>query len=453
MTTSQPLAASQSSYLMRGRLAGSRPTLAPSHRRPRGFSLIEVLLAIFILGIGIIGIAALFPAGIAQQQRSVDDVMGPIVANNALSILRSKLRQNDFGSWEDFGFPYPPEYQQMPSGGQIPGDWLWRRPAIMYADDGDTEDRDERGAIDIFGWVNEGFAANGNASLGNVPSAADDLVFVTTPSDGRPIPYNPLKHGYAPSVDTPVVVFTQGERMYPMSDRMRNEGIPSQPQYYWDCMFRKFEGKVLVAIFVYRVTVPGSEPYIYSVPPDDSGSGVPFIPFRFDFADVANSMPWDGALNTWEHNSVVYQDITPATVPETGPGGANFDLGGDMNDESETVLFKNPANAWQITGQWFIDQNNNVHRVLAGRERPGEDNRTRPIELVERFPAIPLPNAYSGASSYFYDRQPANGPLGAENVITHIWYLPRYIDVDLDGDGSTDTTVSITPVYATVEEL
>ena len=35
--------------------------------RRRGFSLIEVLLAVFILGIGVISIAALFPAGIAQQ--------------------------------------------------------------------------------------------------------------------------------------------------------------------------------------------------------------------------------------------------------------------------------------------------------------------------------------------------------------------------------------------------
>ena len=37
-------------------------------------------MAIFILGIGIISIAALFPAGIAQQRRSLDDVTGPVVA-------------------------------------------------------------------------------------------------------------------------------------------------------------------------------------------------------------------------------------------------------------------------------------------------------------------------------------------------------------------------------------
>ncbi|MCH7879412.1 MAG: hypothetical protein IH914_08890, partial [candidate division Zixibacteria bacterium] len=54
------------------------------HQQQRlGFSLVEVLLAIFILGLGIISIVSLFPAGIAQQRQSVDDIIGPIVPQNA----------------------------------------------------------------------------------------------------------------------------------------------------------------------------------------------------------------------------------------------------------------------------------------------------------------------------------------------------------------------------------
>ena len=55
----------------------------------RAFNLVELLLAVFILGIGIIGISALFPAGIAQQRQANDDIMGPIVADNAMAILRT----------------------------------------------------------------------------------------------------------------------------------------------------------------------------------------------------------------------------------------------------------------------------------------------------------------------------------------------------------------------------
>ncbi|MDP7070443.1 MAG: prepilin-type N-terminal cleavage/methylation domain-containing protein, partial [Phycisphaerales bacterium] len=74
-------------------------------RRPfpkRGFSLIELLMAIFILGIGLISIAALFPAGVMLQQRAEDELNGPLVAAHALELLRSRLSSDDFGSWWDY---------------------------------------------------------------------------------------------------------------------------------------------------------------------------------------------------------------------------------------------------------------------------------------------------------------------------------------------------------------
>ena len=73
----------------------------------RGFSLIELLLAIFILGIGVISIAAVFPAGIIQQRRTQDDVMGPAVAEAAMATLRSHLDPSDFGTLEEFGLGNP----------------------------------------------------------------------------------------------------------------------------------------------------------------------------------------------------------------------------------------------------------------------------------------------------------------------------------------------------------
>ena len=90
-----------------------------------GFSLMEVLMSIFILAIGIISISALFPAGIAQQRHAVDDMMGPIVANNAMTILRSKLRPEDFGADEDFNLFSSAQLRTLH------GDWEWRRPVFF----------------------------------------------------------------------------------------------------------------------------------------------------------------------------------------------------------------------------------------------------------------------------------------------------------------------------------
>ena len=83
----------------------------------RGFSLVEMLLAIFILGIGVISIAALFPACIALQRQAADDTIGPIVAKNALATIRSKLGQDDFGTFEEFGLA---SYSIQPVGATVP---------------------------------------------------------------------------------------------------------------------------------------------------------------------------------------------------------------------------------------------------------------------------------------------------------------------------------------------
>ncbi len=60
-------------------------------QRRFGFSLAEMIIAIFILGIGVISVVSLFPMGLTQQRRSTDAILGPTIANNALEVLRSKL--------------------------------------------------------------------------------------------------------------------------------------------------------------------------------------------------------------------------------------------------------------------------------------------------------------------------------------------------------------------------
>ncbi|MCH8212302.1 MAG: hypothetical protein IIB99_13145 [Planctomycetes bacterium] len=349
-------------------------SLKPQASLRRSFSLIEVLLSVFILGIGVISIAALFPAGIAQQRQSVDDITGPIVAQNALAILRTKLRPEDFGTFEEFSAG-PPLFT-------IDGDWPWLRPAFILNDPDFSS-----GTIDIF---------NGTGAAG----ASEPII----PSG---IPYNIARHG----LTWPIFVVTQQERYYPMASV--NTGIrPPKPQYVWDCMFRRFQGKVMVAIFVYRTTIVGGGDVAYSVPPQlPPFDDVPPMPISLNITTSevwADEGPWDANGNQFIRGT---------------RGGEPY----DTTDQRQS---------WQEPGQWILDQNNNLHRVLSQNRNSESD----PVmaELVRPVPS--LPNLWV----YFLD-QSVPDPT-TENVVSNIWYIPR--EVTLDG-----VPVRLTTVYVTVREL
>lgn len=56
-----------------------------------GFSLVELMIAIGILGVGMIMIATAFPAAIMENKESADDTMSTILAENALALIRTNL--------------------------------------------------------------------------------------------------------------------------------------------------------------------------------------------------------------------------------------------------------------------------------------------------------------------------------------------------------------------------
>src|SRR5690606_17226744 len=90
----------------------------------RAFSLVEVLIAILVLGLGMLGLGAVFPAVISEQRRSFDSISGESVARQVEALLRDKenglvdlapLRSPEFGTIDnaapgagnDFGRPRP----------------------------------------------------------------------------------------------------------------------------------------------------------------------------------------------------------------------------------------------------------------------------------------------------------------------------------------------------------
>jgi type II secretory pathway pseudopilin PulG len=433
-------------------------SLAPSRRR--AFSLVEVLLAIFILGIGVISIAALFPAGIAQQRLSNDDLVGPMVANNAIEIIRSKVKPEDFGSFEQFGIPT--NRTPRPT---VLGDWCWLRPGVLFADDNTwpiapNPPLSEKGAIDIFSYYY-------NVPGGPIGASRRASEFPTNyqpPGNERlfGVPYNTFKYGVPSNGGLPPrILITQAERYYPMISRQHaasNE--PYKPQYVWDCMFRRFDGKIYVAIFVYRVTIPGGGTAANFVVAPNQGNNFPPVPIWLNLvADPAGgSPPAYSAGGAWDVG---------------GPGGA---FGPTSYEDDAIVLgtqdgtLYNPddaTHAWQEPRQWMIDQNNNIYRVVGQtRESYDDDEGDVEVELVRPLAPV-LGRVSTGGQSeptltpYFYRPQQAasaNWQYGFVNtdIVTDIWYIPLTMKYDSDGDGviePDDGDATLTPVYATVKEL
>ncbi len=338
------------------------------NRPRRGLTLIEVLLAVFILGIGVISVASIFPAGIAQQRRSSDDVVGTTIADNALSLLRTRLDSTSFGPPSLLGNqPIP----TIPGG--LPDDFGWARPGFVWQASATIDGIDvPRGSIVIFNPT--------PSPIGGV-----------TPSE---VPWNSNVHGDSP----PPIVITQGERHSPMGATYALDAPPASVQHAWDVMFRRFQGRIQVAIFVYRVGRPGAEPGAYAVQPNPSNPAtVPPLPIRVNLAANPNFTNWPAGVDE---------------VPNTAVG-AVFDLGDDRF-------------AWQLPGQWILDQNSTIHRVLGGRRRANEG----PVRLAQRTPNLGYAQVYTNN-------------VGAPTFVEDIWYIPIK-----DGAGN-----SLTPIFLTVRDL
>ena len=498
----------------------------------RAFTLVELIIAIFILGIGMISIASLFPAGIKQQEIAEDDVYGPLVARHAMELLRTRLKQEDFGCFEDFsgksGFtdvticdpiPLNAAASQYISGTAyaptIAKDWIWKRPGFVTVDDTTTSDRDEAGMYDIFSYYSTRKNVGGTRTTipgplpGNFSSAtllSDVAITSTLMNRLYGIPYNREiydqqlnvalpnyawtfadsgipKSGIAPSGTTnvgnalrePAVFFTQRERYWPMPANA--VGVTPTPRYVWDCMFRRFNGRILVGMFVYRV-IPANglmggnpntmTPYVSTavttaLDPINATkiSKYPPIPqwvssrsqmgnLSRNTGEGANKVWGAGGLDTKVGSSFNTSKCSPfrddCAVPGTGPSTTA------LTDPTALTY----SETWQLPGQWMIDQYNNVHHVIEGR-RTHDDG---PVILAKPVPRQPYSNSLFDAkdatertTNTTGNKTPASGTnaflatpgSGGDAVlgIQDLWFVPPY-----DANGN-----QLLPVYACVEEL
>ena len=515
--------------------------MTPSATR-NAFSLVELIIAIFILGIGMISIAALFPAGIKQQEIAEDDVYGPLVARHAMELLRTRLKQEDFGCFEDFSDAAgsTSKVDLIPLGntaasGATPftptmaKDWIWKRPGFITVDDPLSTDRDEAGMYDIFSYYSTRKQIAGTRSTipTVLPPAFTNSTLLNDVDFGSisggvenkiyGIPYNRQKFdeqmnvskvnyawtfaqstipqsGLDPATkDTrgffnvgnalrePSIFITQRERYWPMPANAI--GTTATPKYVWDCMFRRFNGRILVGVFVYRVVPanglrggnyaevngqPIATPYVTTpvniVLDPTYGSIIARYPPIPQWVSKRVGSPLnltltagDGAGNKWGSgglDSKVGSTISSSKyspnrddcgVPGTGP---------ETGDSAQSALTF--AETWQQPGQWCIDQFNNVHHVIEGRRMHTDG----PVILAKPVPRQPYSNALFDAknaaertanTSVNKDTTTGKDSLlatpgsGGDAVlgIQDLWFVPPY-----DANGN-----QMLPVFACVEEL
>lgn len=70
-------------------------------RQNSGFTLLEVLIALGILGVGIIAVMQLFPASLTQSRIAAESTVITNVANSELGRLRAIDLRSDLSSWTD----------------------------------------------------------------------------------------------------------------------------------------------------------------------------------------------------------------------------------------------------------------------------------------------------------------------------------------------------------------
>ncbi len=303
-------------------------------RRPRGgFSLIEVLIAVVVLALGLLGVGAVFPVVIRSQRQSQDVIQGQVAARAASAYVMgrqnmlSSLRELAYDMNVDNNVDDPPDYNASPW-------YIW---------------------------------ANNAAAVGGID-----------PKTGGVLLPNPDKTVAATTIYIPMA-----DRLFPSPF---TQGL--DPQYAWDiALRRKKSGGAQVVIFTRRIDSQIGVPTGWTLSHALTGHDLPAASARVPLATDGKSIPTGNGvgsysrvrmlqLDRWGGDDKNERNASEITVKAINDGDPNWNDGSSALRRAEVI------------GQRLVDNMGNVYTVTGTREGKESASDGRPIQWLRLDPPL-----------------------------------------------------------------
>lgn len=328
--------------------------------RHAAFTLVEVLIAIAILGVGLIMVASIFPVAATWTRQAAEETVASQVALNAMNIMKTKLTQTAGLAWSATG--YYPEGAVVLSNGKLyrsknnnnknslppSSDWNEIKP--------DAADKFAKFAtIAAMGkpvnWVD--YDSGTTYASGQTVYAGGHLYKSKQESSGQSVSNTDYWE------DLGSINLSNMDKLFPLSERAYAFGsnspypaaTPSNATYFWTALLRPGAGNdINVYIFVFR---KGSVEQIWGTTPvgwvaadeipgaRDSESGVPtlviqsFNPGTLSGNTISGAVPPVGYLGLSATSGTVFRQGLNAAADAATPS--------TTMPSTEQVIYAPPA--------------------------------------------------------------------------------------------------------------